>query len=176
MPVPPRLKDIALEDYPSPQKEVLAKVSAARGRIPVPLRVWLQSGKLAQAIEPLSTMLNTQSVLAKREWEIAVIVMAQHWDSPSVLQAHYKFMREAGASEAVVSALQSGAEPPFDSERQKAVYRIATTCARREDVTDAIFQQAEAALGPDGMAELIAFLGYYSGIAIAMKIYAGSPA
>jgi len=171
MPMPARLKDIPLEDYPEAQKAVLAKVSALRGRIPVPLRVWLQSPTLAQAIEPLSTMLNTQSCLAKREWEIAVIVMAKHWDSPSVLEAHYKFMRAAGTPEPVVSALQANEEPPFETEREKGVYAIASAADRRENVSDATFDHAEKALGPEGMAELIAFLGYYSGIAIAMKLY-----
>src|SRR5258708_3311724 len=138
MPMPSRLKDIPLEDYSQAQKDVLAKVSAARGRIPVPLKVWLQSPKLAQAIEPLSTMLNTQSVLAKHEWEIAVIVMAQHWGSSSVLEAHYKFMRAAGSPEAVVAALQARQPPPFESEREKAGYAIATACDRRQDVSDAV--------------------------------------
>jgi 4-carboxymuconolactone decarboxylase len=169
--MPPRLKDVPFEDYSQAQKDVLAKVSAARGRIPVPLKVWLQSPKLAQAIEPLSTMLNTQSSLAKREWEIAVIVMAQHWDSPSVLDAHCKFMRAAGSPEPVIAALQAREEPPFETEREKAVYAIAKACDRREPVSDAVFAHAEKALGPDGLAELIAFLGYYSGIAIAMKLY-----
>jgi hypothetical protein len=104
---PSRLRNVALEDYPEPQKSVLAKVSAARGRIPGPLKVWLQSGRLAQAIEPLSTMLNTQSTLAKREWEIAVIVIARHWKSSSVLNAHYSFMRASGAAEPVIAALKA---------------------------------------------------------------------
>jgi 4-carboxymuconolactone decarboxylase len=175
MPMPSRLKDIPFEDYSQAQKEVLAKVLAARGRIPVPLKVWLQSPKLAQAIEPLSTMLNTASSLAKREWEIAVIVMAQHWGSASVLDAHCNFMRAAGSPEAVIAALQAREPPPFETDREKAVYAIATACDRGEHVSNVIFDHAEKTLGPEGLAELIAFLGYYSGIAIAMKLYSSAP-
>ena len=167
----PRLKDLAFEEYSPAQQDVLKTVLEKRGRIPLPLKVWLQSPSLAKAIEPLGTMLNTQSLLDKPEWEIAVIVMARHWGSTSVLEAHYKFMRAAGSPEAVIAALQAGTQPPFESERQKAIYALASACDRREPVSDEIFDHAENMLGADGVAELIAFLGYYSGVAIAMKIY-----
>ncbi|MDF2114347.1 hypothetical protein PY365_02075 [Roseiarcaceae bacterium H3SJ34-1] len=167
----PRLKDLAFEDYSPAQQDVLKTVLEKRGRIPLPVKVWLQSPTLAKAIEPLGTMLNTASLLSKPEWEIAAIVMARHWGSTSVLDAHYKFMREAGTPEAVIAALQAGTLPPFESQHQNAIYALASACDRGEPVTDDIFNHAEQTLGADGVAELIAFLGYYSGVSIAMKIY-----
>ena len=49
-----------------------------------------------------------------------------------------------------------------------AIYRAFD---RKEVASDAVFEHAVEHLGRDGLAELIAFLGYYSSVAMAMKLH-----
>jgi 4-carboxymuconolactone decarboxylase len=168
---PPRFEDIAPESYSQSQKDALAKVAAGRGRVPTPFKVWLHSEKLAHAIEHLGTMLNTQSSLSEREFELAIVLIAQHWDSPYVIDAHIKYLRKAGMPEAVLAALWDRREPAFDSEREKAIYALWRAFDRREVASDHVFNHAVKVLGRHGVAELIAFFGYYTAVSMAMKLH-----
>jgi 4-carboxymuconolactone decarboxylase len=168
---PVRFQEIAPETYSQSQKDVLAKVAAGRGRVPTPFKVWLHSPKLAHAIEHLGTMLNMQSSLSEREFELAIVLIGQHWESPYVIDAHIKFLRKTGMPETVLTDLAARRPPTFETEREKAIYAVYQAFDRKEVASDLVFDQAVKVLGRDGLAELLAFLGYYTAVAMAMKIH-----
>ncbi len=168
---PARYLDIDPESYSQSQKDVLAKVAAGRGRVPTPFKVWLHSPKLAHAIEHLGTMLNTQSSLSEREFELAIVLIAQHWESPFVIESHVRFLRRTGFPEAVLQQLVARQVPKLETAREQAIYDVFMAFERKQVASDEVFERATKQLGRDGLAELIAFLGYYTSVAMAMKIH-----
>lgn len=168
---PARYEDIAEDKLSDSQKEVLKKVAAGRGRVPTPFKVWLHSPKLSHAIEHLGTMLNKESTLSEREFEFAIVLIAQHWESPFVIEAHIRFLRATGFPEPVLQQLAARQAPDLETEREKAIYAVFQAFDRKEIASDAVFAHAVQVLGRDGLAELIAFLGYYTAVAMAMKIH-----
>ena len=168
---PARYEDIPEDKLSDSQKEVLQKVAAGRGRVPTPFKVWLHSEKLSHAIEHLGTMLNKQSTLTEREFELAIVLIAQHWESPFVIESHIRFLRNTGFPEPVLQQLAARQKPDLETEREQAIYDVFKAFDRKEIASDAVFAHAVKVLGRDGLAELIAFLGYYTAVAMAMKIH-----
>ena len=61
--------------------------------------------------------------------------------------------------------------PTLADEREAAVVEIALTASDADPASDAVFARAIAALGEEGLADLLVYLGYYSTVAIAMKLH-----
>ncbi|MDH7799137.1 MULTISPECIES: hypothetical protein [unclassified Beijerinckia] len=168
---PPRYAEIDPNIHSPLLQDVLKRAIAGRGRVPTPFKVWLHSEKLADAIEHLGTMLNTQSSLSEREFELAIVLIAQHWESPFVIDAHLRFVSKAGMPAPTVEALKARYVPYLETEREKAIYEIFKAFDRKDVATDEVFNHAVKHLGRNGLAELLAFLGYYTAVAMAMKLH-----
>jgi 4-carboxymuconolactone decarboxylase len=166
-----RIAAIEPGDYTAAQAAVAASALGGRGYLPSPFQIWLHSAPLAQRIEALGTYVTTASSLSKREYEIAVVVVARRLCSPYVYEAHLRGAEKAGNPPEVIAALREGREPVLATARERAVYDIAQTAADPEPASDAIFTAAVDALGRDGIADLLGLIGYYTAVSVAMKLH-----
>jgi 4-carboxymuconolactone decarboxylase len=166
-----RIAKIAPEDYTDVQAAAVADALGGRGFLPSPFQIWLHSPALAQRIGALGTYLTTSSGLSKREYEIAVVVVARRLNSPYVYEAHLRGAEKAGNPPEVIAALRDGRVPELATARERAVYEIAATSADHEPASDEIFANAIAALGRDGLADLLGLIGYYTAVSVAMKLH-----
>ena len=166
-----RIEKIAPEDYTDVQAAAVADALGGRGFLPSPFQIWLHSPALAERIGALGTYLTTSSALSKREYEIAVVVVARRLNSPYVYEAHLRGAEKAGNPPAVIEALRAGCVPEFATERERAVYEISATSEGAEPASDAVFDAAVAALGRDGLADLLGLIGYYTAVSVAMKLH-----
>jgi len=166
-----RLGDIAPEELSAEQAAVLEAVQRGRGFVPKPFKIWLHSPRLAERMEALGTYLSTNSSLSNRELEIAVVVVARRLSSPFVLDAHLRAAAKAGHPPAVVDALREGRVPELAGTRERAVYEIARTADDAAPASDELFAQAVSALGREGLADLLALIGYYTAVGVAMKLH-----
>lgn len=169
------IADIAPEALTPDQAAVLASVEKGRGFVPRPFKIWLHSPKLAEYMEALGTFLNTSSSLSAREYEIAVVVVARRLASAFPFSAHLRNLEKAGHPKAVVEALRDGRAPILASEREAVIYEIARTSDDIEAASDELFERAVAALGRNGLADVIALIGYYTGVCLAMKLHRVPP-
>ncbi len=166
-----RLEDIAPEAMSAAQKQVFDQLVAGRGRILAPYRVWIHSHEAASRMESLGTYLNKRSTLSRREVEIAILVIARHWDSPYVIHAHIREGMDAGLSRAAVDAILAGGDPALADPHEKAVHAFAAEIVAGSKLTDTRFAALTKALGRDSQAELLVLLGYYTSVALAMKVH-----
>lgn len=168
---PSRILEIAPGELTDEQKAGLEALIKGRGRILAPYKVWLHSPELLRAMEQLGTFLNKHSSLSEREIELAICLIALHWAGEYVFAAHAARCLALGYSPAVIEAIRNGAIPELSSPRERAIYEIAIQAAKPGPGPDELFDRALAALGRNGLAELICLLGYYSAVSIAMKLH-----
>jgi 4-carboxymuconolactone decarboxylase len=166
-----RIKDIPPTEMSNEQTAVFEQLTAGRGRILTPYKVWIHSPKVASGMEQIGTFLNKKSSLSEREVEIGILVIARHWDADYVRQAHIRMARDLGVPEAAIEAICAGKDPKLTDPHERAVYAFATALVAGEKLSDAEFGKIEAILGRAGVAEVLVLLGYYTSVALAMKVH-----
>jgi 4-carboxymuconolactone decarboxylase len=166
-----RILEIPPEKLTPEQATVFDQLTAGRGRILGPYKIWIHSPPVASGMERIGTFLNKQSSLSKREVEIGILVIAQHWQADYVRQAHIREGKAAGLTQETIDAILAGADPKLGDAHEHAVYRFAAALVAGAKLTDAEFAEIETALGREGVAEVLALLGYYTSVSLAMKVH-----
>lgn len=168
---PNRIREIPEDRLSTAQKAAVAAVMGGRGRLPGPYKIWLHSPILMQRVERLGTFLVKESSLTPREQELAILAIARHWHGQYVFTVHARVAREAGIPAAAIDDIKAGRLPALSDPREAAVVEIAITAQDADPASDAVFARAIEALGEEGLADLLVYLGYYSSVAIAMKLH-----
>ncbi len=166
-----RILDIA-DDKRTPEQICYLRSARCAARQTVgPYRVWIHSPRIAAGMEEIGTYLNMQGSLSTREVEIGILVIAEHWDADYVRQAHIRLGREAGLPEQAIQDIVAGRDPKLSDPHEDAVYKFSAALAAGAKMPDAEFAKIEKVLGRDGVAEVLVLLGYYTSVALAMKVH-----
>jgi len=168
---PTRIREIPEGEMTAEQTKVFADLVAGRGRLLTPYKIWIHSPKLAAALETIGTFLNKASSLSEREVELTICIIANHWKGEYVWAAHVKMCRDLGFAQSVFDAIRAGRTPQLDDERERAVYDLATISMEPGGGSDEAYLRAEKLLGRNGIAEVLALLGYYSSVSMGMKLH-----
>ena len=171
MPEPVRIKDIPESELTPEQAKVFKDLVAGRGRLLTPYRIWIHSPRLAAALETIGTFLNKKSSLSEREVELVICIISNHWKGEYVWTVHVKTCVKLGIPQSVFDAIRAGQEPVLDNERERAVYDLARIAMEPGAGPDEVFARAERVLGRNGIAEVVALLGYYSSVAMGVKLH-----
>jgi 4-carboxymuconolactone decarboxylase len=166
-----RILDVSPDQLTPEQTKIFEQLVAGRGRILGPYRVWIHSPTIASGMEQIGTFLNKRSTLSQREVEMVIIMIATHWRGDYVQTAHVRMGKQVGLSQAVIDALIAGSEPPLTDAHERAVHRFAAAMIASRKVPDAEFAEIEQTLGRPGIAEVLALIGYYTSVAMAMKVH-----
>ncbi len=167
-----RMLDLPPDTMTPQQRTVFAQLVAGRGRILAPYRVWIHAPEVAARMESLGTYLNKRSLLTRREVEIAILVIARHWESPYVIDAHVREGVDAGLPREAVEAIRDGRPPRLDDPNEAALYAFAAEVVGGSALSDERFAHFADALGRGRLAEALVLLGYYTSVALAMKVHA----
>lgn len=168
---PIRILEVPPEKLSPEQKAGIEAVIGGRGRLLTPYKIWLHSPQLMRALETLGTFLNKACSLSEREVELGICLVAYHWHGDYVLAAHTKRLKELGVSETVLTALRQGAVPDLADARERAIYDLFKIAEAKGGGADEVFDRATKLLSRNGLAEALALFGYYSAVAIAMKLH-----
>ena len=166
-----RILEIPESEMTAEQKQVLADLVKGRGKMLSPYKIWFHSPKLAAAMEKIGTFLNKRGSLTTREVELVICLIAHHWKGDYVWASHVNTCLELGYPLQVFEAIKRGEKPAFDSERERTVYELATIAMGPGAGPDEVFLHAEKVLGRNGIAEVLALLGYYSAVTLGMKVH-----
>ena len=168
---PSRIAEIPEASLSPEQKSVFEALVKGRGRLLTPYKIWIHSPKTAAAMEQIGTYLNKHGSLSEREVELAIVLIAHHWKGEYVYAAHVKRCLELGVPQGVIDAIRTDRAPDLTSSRERAIYEVAKMGEQPGAGADDAFERAVKALGRNGLAEVLALLGYYSAVAMAMKLH-----
>jgi 4-carboxymuconolactone decarboxylase len=166
-----RMIDIPPDKLTSEQKAVFDQLVAGRGRILGPYKIWIHSPTVASGMEHIGTFLNNKGSLSKREVEIGILIIATHWKSDYVQTAHVREGKRIGLSDAIIDALVKGRTPPLTDPHERGVHDFASALVSGKKLSDAEFAAIEQAIGRQGIADTLVLLGYYTSVALGMKVH-----
>jgi 4-carboxymuconolactone decarboxylase len=166
-----RLLEIPPEKLTAEQKAIFDQLTAGRGRILGPYKIWIHSPTVASGMEHIGTFLNKRSSLSTREVEIVILLIAQHWNCEYVKQAHIRAGKAAGLSQEIIDAVLAGRGPKLTDPHERAVYRFAASLIGGSKLSDADFAEVEGTIRREGIAEVLVLIGYYTSVALGMKVH-----
>jgi 4-carboxymuconolactone decarboxylase len=169
-----RYAEIPVDRMTSDQREAYRfLVEGPRGRLPGPYKVWVHNPRLVHAAAPLGQHFTPgQSSVSEREREIAVLVITGRWRSAYPTAAHEKRGRDVGLTAAQVEAIVAGSPTSFPDAREQVVYEMALALAGGRLVPQGLYDRAVAALGHEGVTDVIVLMGYYTAVSLTMNFYA----
>jgi 4-carboxymuconolactone decarboxylase len=140
------------------------------GRLHGPFNVMLAAPGPGLALSELGAALRFRTSLSDRVREVAILTLAVLHRSSFEWYAHDAVARRIGMSEAEVAALRALEPAPTFDATELAVQRCVVRLVRDGDLDDEAFAEAERALGTEGVVELVVLTGYYSLLAVAMRV------
>lgn len=148
----------------------LFRLVDADGGLEGPFNAFLLQPRLGGALQAVGSAVRYETSLTDRAREIAILVVAAHWDSAFEWYAHEAVGRHVGLTDDELAALR---EQRFDllPARERVVARTAALLLSHADLDDAAYDEAAAALGLDGLFELLTLVGYYAALALQMRVF-----
>jgi len=148
-----------------------AILSGPRGAVPHIFQLYLASPDLAARVQELGAFCRYGTGLPRHLSELAILVVARHWHAEYEWAIHRIEAAKAGLPEDVIAAMEAGERPQFDDADAEVVYDFATEFFRENDVSDALFQRTIDRFERKTVVELTGVLGYYSMLAVAIRIF-----
>ena len=169
MPRPPIHDETALTPAQQPLYDAI--LNGPRGIVEGPLRVWLQSPGLADKAQALGAFCRYGTTLPPDLSELAILVTGAFWKSGFEWAVHAPIAAKAGIAPDVIEAIRQGHRPTGLSDKAAAVHDFATELHRNRAVSDETYARAEAALGLQGVVDLVGILGYYTLISMTINAF-----
>jgi 4-carboxymuconolactone decarboxylase len=150
-------------------------LSTGAGGLAGPFNVMLYAPDVGHALQELGAAIRFKTHLAARIREMAILVVAQAWDSEYERSSHEPIGREAGLTEPEIEALRAGADPGFADEQERVAYSVVRALTGPADLDDEEYAAAAAALGEQALVELSTLVGYYATLALQLRIFRIDP-
>ena len=157
------------------QKALMEQVIAQRGKLLTPYKIWLHAPGVAEGLEALGTFLNKNASLSKKELQVVILSTVVHWKSPYPIKNHVKHSRNADLPEEIINAILEGRPVETDDARLGAIARMTATALAAEATPDDAFEAYVATLGREAIAEILALIGYFTAVALALRFHDVQP-
>jgi 4-carboxymuconolactone decarboxylase len=167
-----RYREISAAEMNPAQKRVHDQIVAGRrGRFGGPFQLLIRAPEICALASQLGEHLRWGTSLPDRLSELAIITTARFWRAQYEWYAHAPLAEKAGVPHAAVEAIRTGGMPVFTAKDEALVYRICSEIFRTQRLSDASFAEAVAALGEQGLVEVIAIIGYYTLIGNTLNVF-----
>ena len=148
----------------------LFRLVDAAGRLEGPFNAFLLQPRLGSALQALGSAVRYDTGLDDRCREIAILVVATHWQSAFEWYAHEAVARSAGLGDAELAAVRDGRHAALAG-REAVVARTVAALVARGDLDDAEYREAVGQVGAAGLLELLTLVGYYATLALQLRVF-----
>ena len=166
-----RYAEIPYDEMTPEQQEGYRSMIEARGRLPGPAKIWVHNPKLSKVIGPLGAHFRKGYSLSEREREIAVCIINSKWHAAYPTAAHERAAKAAGLPADKVEAILSGLPTAFSDKREQVVYEMAKCLSESRWVSKGLYDRAVAALGHEGITDVICLIGFYTSVSMTLAFY-----
>lgn len=158
-----RMSGLQPEELSGDQRAVYDKVMAGpRKSIRGPVSYWLRNPDLADRAQEFGNFARFRYTIPKRLVELAILFMGGHWQANFEWHLHSKVAEAEGIDPAAIAAIHAGEAPRLERADEAAVYTFCKALVADRAMPQEIYDRAVAALGEQGVVELVGILGYYA--------------
>ena len=139
------------------------------GSLRGPFNAFLLAPGMGGALQDVGAAIRYRGALTARAREIAILLVAAHWDSAFEREAHEAVGAAAGLTDAELAALRDGDVGVFGGD-EGLVARV-TAQLLDGDLDDELWGEASVALGAEVVFELTVLVGYYATLALQLRVF-----
>ena len=143
---------------------------APDGSLQGPFDAMLRAPRSGAALQSVGAALRYRSALPERVRELATLLVAAHHRSAFEWYAHAPLAAAAGLTDALVEAVRTGGSVEPDDWAERAAAVVVPQLLTSGDVDDEAWGAAVDMLGEAGAVELTTLVGYYSLLALQMRV------
>ena len=179
----PRIRPLAPSELTAEQSALYAAIAggpraqgpqhfaltAEDGSLRGPFDLMLRSPAVGTAQQELGAAIRYRAGFTDRERELAILLVAARWDSAFERHSHEAIARALGFGDDELAAIRAQDVTALaDHERTVGSTVIGLLDG---DLSDEAWEAASIALGVDGVFELTALVGYYSTLALQLRVF-----
>ena len=165
-----RLPPIPAEKLTDAQKKAIEEFKAARSvDISGPFVAMLRSPEVMSRARAMGDYLRFRSSLPPRLSEFVILLTARRWTQQYEWNAHQPLALQGGLKAEVAKAIAEGRRPPAMAEDEDAIYTLWQDVQKNDGVSDATWSRAVAAIGEQGVVDVLGITGYYTMLAMVMN-------
>jgi 4-carboxymuconolactone decarboxylase len=146
------------------------ELTRADGALLGPFNALLLSPVLGGALQEVGAAVRYRTSLSARTREIAILLVAAHWDSDFERRAHESVGAAAGVTADEMAEIRAGRVPPLDEPHERACAHLVHAMARG-DVDDETWSRWSGTTGRATIFELTTLVGYYATLALQMRVF-----
>ncbi len=113
----------------------------------------------------------TAPALTDRVREMAILLVAAHWDSAFERSSHEAVGRAAGLTDAELAVLRAGGAPALPDAGEAAAIEVVRALLARGDLDDDEYARAAERIGDRAVFELSTLIGYYATLALQLRVF-----
>lgn len=160
----------AITTGPRSQGPQLFPLTDADGVLRGPFNALLLSPTLGDAMQRLGAAVRYGTALTPRVREMAILVVAAHWQSAFEQEAHEAIGRSVGLADAELRAIARREEPPLADGYELACITL-TRALVDGDIPEATWDACVPPVDPETVFELSTLVGYYAMLALQMRVF-----
>ena len=142
------------------------------GRLIGPFNPVLLSPVIARSFLDLQEVEASQSSLSPRLREVIILTVGSVWQAEYELYAHAAAARQAGLSEQAIAALKAGRPAEDLNDVEALAQRLARHLSADHQVPEALYRDAEQALGSRSVADTVFLVGIYHCVCALLNAFA----
>ena len=167
-----RLTQLSYDKMSSDQKALHDEIlSGPRTRIAGPMYAWFLNPSYGSLIQKVGAFCRYETSLEPRLSELAIIIVARHWDADVEWFSHTKIGLEKGISQDTIHAIEQKTRPNFERTDEELVFDITDSILKTKGLDDKLFNRAIEHMGKKTLLELTAIIGYYCNVAIQLNVF-----
>jgi 4-carboxymuconolactone decarboxylase len=170
-----RALQIRREELDDEGRAVWDRIVGSRGGVRGPYQVLMQVPTLAERIAHLGSYLRFEGALPGADRELAILVVGREMGARYEWAHHEPIARREGVRPEAIEAVLALGSLEALTEREWLVVEVARGLLRHHAISDELFAAARGAFGQKGLVELVALVGYYSMIAMALVGFGVEP-
>jgi 4-carboxymuconolactone decarboxylase len=136
-----------------------------------PWSVWIQIPGPGEAVRQLIEAVEKMSGLSKATKQMVILITGARFQAAYELYAHSIVGSAAGLTDAQISTLSSGELPVDLNPEQTIAADVAIALLRGGVLPDAVYKQAVAQIGQDGLNEIVFLVGLYCVVSFTLNAF-----
>ncbi len=134
---------------------------AGAKRLPDLYNAWLHFPEFGLLMLRLADEIRARSEFSGKLRELVILTTSMLLNSRVEYDFHAPLARNQGLSDAVVSAIGEGSDPPFTDDTERVIYQANVELVRTATLADEAREEVVRSIGHRGLMQLVAAVGLY---------------